>query len=461
MRILTGYILREHGGPFVLSLAILTFLFLMQYLIEILDMVIGKGLEVQVVVELFVLNIAWMLALTVPMAVLVAVLMSFGRMSHDGEITALKASGIGITRLLVPVLAAGIVIAALLTHFNDRILPEFNYRAKTLTSDIRAKRPTLALRTRVFLETVDGYRLYLEQVDPATSRVEGITIVQYLNYAPPDPPRIIKAAWGIMTFDEEGEELLLDLRDGTVTEIQQGQSRLQSFSQLKTFLSLTGTQLQRSDHGIRGDRELSIGDMRARIAQRDSAAVQFRAEMATPPLTFLARAIDGAPRNLPGAGRSLQPEARVITAHRSLVSTLESSHRMYDFYRRQSNRYAVEVHKKYAIPFACIAFILVGVPLAVMARRGGVVISFGVALFFFLLYWTSLILGESLADRMLIAPWISMWFPNILVTTVEIFMIIRGVYEQTFIQWDQLARRLPGKLGVRLARRLAETGRPA
>ena len=89
MKILNRYIIREHLGPFVLALTILTFLFLMNELIDILDMVIGKGLEVQIVLELLLYNVAWMLALTVPGAVLVSVLMSFGRLSADGEITAL------------------------------------------------------------------------------------------------------------------------------------------------------------------------------------------------------------------------------------------------------------------------------------------------------------------------------------------------------------------------------------
>jgi lipopolysaccharide export system permease protein len=243
VRILSRYIVREQPAPFLLSLAILTFLFLMDYLIEILDLIIGKGLEVQVVVELFIYNIAWMVALTVPMAVLVAVLMAFGRLSQDGEITAMKASGVSIIRISIPVLLLGAVVAVALVRFNDRVLPEFNYRAKTLTSNIRMKRPSLALRPGVFVEGVQGYTLYLDEIDPLSSRVDGVTILQHADFAPPNPPRIIQAEWGLMSFDEKGETINLDLRDGTITEVRHGQTRIHQFGRLMTFLTVQGTQL--------------------------------------------------------------------------------------------------------------------------------------------------------------------------------------------------------------------------
>lgn len=454
MRILSRYIIREHVGPFLLSLAVLTFLFLMNFLIEILDMVIGKGLEVQVVVELFIVNIAWMVALTVPMAVLVAVLMAFGRFSHDGEITALKASGVSVFRLMWPVLITGIAIATVLVYFNDRVLPEFNYRAKTLEMNIRAKRPTLALKPGIFLETVDGYRLQVQSTDPATSRVEGITIVQYLNYAPPNPPRIIKARWGTMTFDTSGEQLNLDLHDGTITEVQDGQTRVQTFGRLQTYMNVEGTQLQRSDTGIRGDRELSIADMWVRVADRDSTAARYAVQLAAAPKPFVARVVRGRPEELPGGGKGLLPATRVVAAHKALLNDIQSDERTRAFYSRQASRYLVEIHKKYSIPFACIAFILVGIPLAIMARRGGAIMGFGIALLFFLLYWSCLILGEMLADRNLAAPWLSMWFPNILVTAAGVLLLVRGVHEQRFIDWESLARKLPGRLGRRLGDRI-------
>jgi lipopolysaccharide export system permease protein len=459
MRTLSRYVLKEHLGPFVFSLAVLTFLFLMQNLIEVLDMVIGKGVQVEIVLELFFLNIAWMVALTVPMAVLVAVLMAFGRLSQDGEITALRASGQSPTRLLTPVLVAGVLIAAGLVYFNDRILPEFNYRLKNLTADINALRPALTLRPGVFLETVDGYTIHLDEVDPVTSHVRGVTIIQYLDFTPPDPPRVIRADRGVMSLNQAEETLDLDLFDGTITEIRQGQSRIQSFAEMKTFMSVTGTLLQRRETGVRGDRELSIVDMKARAASRDTTRAVYARQLIEQPVPFLERVVEGRPIDLVDAGQSLRTEGRVLTAHRALQARLETAERQRDFYLRQHNRYWVEIHKKWSIPFACIAFVLIGIPLGVMSRRGGAVLSFGIALLFFVIYWVSLILGEDLADRNLMAPWFGMWLPNILVAGAGIYLLVSSVREQRFIHWEILARLVPGRLGRRLADQFSQEGR--
>jgi lipopolysaccharide export system permease protein len=436
-------------------MAILTFLFLMDYLIEILDLIIGKGLEVQVVIELFIYNIAWMIALTIPMAVLVAVLMAFGRLSQDGEITAMKASGISIFRISIPVLIMGMIIAILHVRFNDRILPEFNYRAKMLESNIRMKRPSLALRPGVFVERVQGYTLYLNEIDPLSSRVEGVTILQHLDFSPPDPPRIIQAEWGMMNFDETGETLNLDLREGTITEIEQGQTRIHEFAKLTTFLVVEGTRLQRTDTGVRGDREMPIADLLARAEARSSRSYENLLQLSDHVQPFLARVVTGEAVELPEGGRGLQQETRVLATHKALLGRLQTATRNVTYFRSQSNRYLVEAHKKYSIPFICVAFVLVGIPLGIMARRGGAIVGFGFALFFFLLYWMCLILGEDLADRTLLNPWLAMWLPNIIVTAMGIFLVYRSVYEQTFIQWQVLARKIPGRLGVRLAERIA------
>jgi lipopolysaccharide export system permease protein len=282
-----------------------------------------------------------------------------------------------------------------------------------------------------------------------------LTILQHLDFPPPDPPRIIQAEWGLMSFDEAGETLNLDLREGTITEIQHGQTRIHEFAKLSTFLIVEGTQLRRTDTGVRGDREMPIADLNARAearAGRSEENLQQLIEMTAP---FLARIIDGEAVDLPDGGRALQLQGRVLASHKALLGRLQTSTRNVTYFRSQSNRYMVEVHKKYSIPFICVAFVLIGIPLGIMARRGGAIVGFGFALFFFLLYWMCLILGEDLADRNLLDPWLAMWLPNIIVTAVGIYLVYRSVYEQTFIQWQVLARKIPGRLGVRLAERIA------
>jgi lipopolysaccharide export system permease protein len=319
------------------------------------------------------------------------------------------------------------------------------------------KQPALALEPGIFIESLNGYTLFMEEVDQATSLADRVTIVQYLNFNAPDPPRVIRAAWGHIGIDSvTGEHLNLDLRDGTITEIHEGQTRIQQFEQMKTFIDASGLQLQRVDTGVRGDRELPIKDMRARAATRDSSSMRAAGRLSELVAPFISRVVRGEPTALPDRGRALQVPGRILSAHKALTEHLKSAEQQRKYYLKQRNRYLVEIHKKWAIPFACIAFVLIGLPLGVMTRSRGMVAGFGYALLFYLVYWIFLIAGEDLGDRNLIAPWLAMWLPNIIIGVIGIFLLLRGRKRQTVIRWSEIARRIPGRPGSWLAEKLKE-----
>jgi lipopolysaccharide export system permease protein len=104
------------------------------------------------------------------------------------------------------------------------------------------------------------------------------------------------------------------------------------------------------------------------------------------------------------------------------------------------NRYLVEVHKKFSIPFASIVFILVGAPLGIASRKGSMGVGVTLSIFFFLLYWICLILGEDLADRRFLPPMLAMWFPNIMIGLAGAYLTWRTVKETSVIKWDKIGK---------------------
>ena len=124
MKIIDRYILREHLIPFIISLVILLLVLLANFLIKSIDKFLGKGLDLSLLLEFLLLNMSWILALAVPMAILVSTLMAFGRLSSDNEITAIKACGTSFLRLLVPAILFGITITVLMMLFNNYYLPK-------------------------------------------------------------------------------------------------------------------------------------------------------------------------------------------------------------------------------------------------------------------------------------------------------------------------------------------------
>ena len=142
---LTRYILREHIAPFIYSLLLIVFLFVLNFAFQVLGKILGKGLPGGLILEFFLYNIAWILALAVPMAALIASLMAFGRLASDHEITALKSTGVSVFRLIYPVLVAGTLICVAMISYNNWVLPDFNYKSSLLRKTIYRKQPTMQL----------------------------------------------------------------------------------------------------------------------------------------------------------------------------------------------------------------------------------------------------------------------------------------------------------------------------
>jgi lipopolysaccharide export system permease protein len=176
MKKLQWYILKEHFGPFLFAFLTITFLLVIDYVPKIFDHVIDKDLSIWVVLELVALNLAWMLALSIPMSVLVATLMAFGRLSSDFEMTAVKAAGVNLIHVLLPLLLAASVLMVGMVHFNDKVLPELNKKARQLWGDIAAMRPTLSFYADMFITDIPGFLILIDDINHTTSRVEGVRI---------------------------------------------------------------------------------------------------------------------------------------------------------------------------------------------------------------------------------------------------------------------------------------------
>src|SRR5919198_3450080 len=177
VRILSRYILRQHLPPLGYALAALTCAMLVNQIAKQFGNFVGKGLPWTAIVEVFALSIPFIVAMTLPMAVLVAVLYSFSHLAADNEITAMRASGVSVYQVLVPVLLWGVFMSAFNFAFVDQVLPRSNARLRTLLIDIGRKKPTFELREQVINEVPPSqYFLRASRIDPATGKLRGVTI---------------------------------------------------------------------------------------------------------------------------------------------------------------------------------------------------------------------------------------------------------------------------------------------
>ncbi len=436
MKILSRYILKEHAGPFLFGFFVVTFVLVMDFIIDIMDLIIDKGLSAWTILEIFGLNLAWMLALSIPMAVLVATLMAFGRLSADNEITAIKSSGTSLYAIVAPALAASTILAVGLALFSNLVLPEFNHRARALMSDIGKKRPTLTFKAGIFMDEFPGYTVLIKKLDKRSSHLEGITI--YDAGSGPSPTTIT-ARRGSLEFSPDGNTLRMDLYDGEIHEVDAqdpSKYRRVNFRKHTLYIKDVGSKLIRSSSDYRGDREMTALMMRQQIAELEDQIEEHRHRMNE----LGANAVERIER-----GEKVEGTHEALKVSRTTLSQLQAEHRAIEHLKKKINSYRVEIHKKFSIPAACIVFVLIGAPLGIMAKRGGIAIGVGLSLGFFLLYWAFLIAGEELADRLIAPPYLAMWSPNIFIGAAGILLMRHTVKETTSLSWEWIRRLIPGK----------------
>lgn len=421
-------------------------IFLLQFLMKAADKLVGKGLDFIVIFELIAYNLAWMVVLVIPMAVLVATLMAFGSMSQNNEITVMKSSGVSLYTMMAGPFAASIVVAGLLISFNNDVLPDANHQAKILMFEISQKKPTLSIEPGIFSQEVNNTAILVRDIDRTTGRMSQITLY---DYSDPSKINIVTAESGKLYFTADMSKLIMDLNNGEIHETDQKENGLYRkllFNRHKITMNADQFSIQSSGIGShRGDRELSAADMWLRVdsimALRNSYFALFMTDVNR---YFIGDSLEK--RKPFKADESAPPDFRnMITRLQAQKNLIISSSMRVDMMQGEADKYLVEIHKKYSIPVACIIFIMLGSPLGIMTRKGGFGMAASISLFFFLIYWAFLIGGEKLADRGIVSPLWGMWSANVLMGVLGIILTNKTAKETINLDFTFLKKLIPKK----------------
>jgi len=434
------FILKEQFLPFVVSLSSIITILITNFIIKNFDRFLGKGLPLSIMIEFVFLNLAWIIALAVPMAVLISTLMAFGKLSSDNSITALRSAGLSYSRIILPSSVFGILLCLCMIMFNNLMLPDMNHKARTLSRDISKKRPDLEFNIGFFTESLPQYGILIESRDLSVKEAP----FKYNNikiFSKEGPTRTVTAESGMVNPFEVDGGIIFHLNNGYIEELSQNDNknyRIIEFDSYDIFIPINNYSFKRRERSSRGDREMNYFminnkinkfiDKIDRIERKMSNRKYQSLELTSKSLSNEANDSIAIKDTLKYINYVLDQNSTNLTKSeirklKNFRNGLKSDINLINSYKKTINKYRVELHKKFSIPFACIIFILVGAPLGIIVRNNGLSISFTMSLGFFIIYWSFLIGGEELADRNLLSPLIAMWLPNILFMLIGIYMI--------------------------------------
>lgn len=460
--IIERYILRNTIGPFFFSMSVLTFVFIMDFILKYIDLFIGKGVPFHIVLQTFILSLGHMFALIIPMSVLPATLLTYGNLASENEITAMRATGHSIYRMMQPALLGGGILAVGLILYNNYVLPESNHKLMGLIMDINKSHETLTLSPNRFIDQLEGYTIYFRDKDDRTSDIFDVQIFKHKKRG--ILPTTIIAESGHLEYLEEFSALRIDLYDGELHEMprvrDRGTYRRTHFKNYTMHIRDMDRSLQRSQRSHRGDREMSVVMMQNRIDEiradinladvkiNDIVRRRLRTTFnllhpthrqqrfgTTDPDTMSMRATVRQAIRPRTAGAAAAPPSHEGRNEFVTKQEIETQINRKASYEKQINRYKVEVHKKFAIPFACIIFVLAGSPLAIRLGKSGMGMAIGLSVLFFMVYYVGLIGGENVADRGYLSPAMAMWAPNVIFGVMGVLLLMGASREQTIREW--------------------------
>ena len=275
MNTLNKYLFKQSLIPFLLSVAVITTVLFLQFLIRAVDRFLGKGLDIVTIFEYLYLNLAWIIALSVPMSLLISSVMTFGRMSQQNEITALKSAGVNLFNIIKPALWFGTLIAILLCLFNNFILPEMNYNARLLAKDIYQKKPELSIEPGYFVDMIPQYTMIVQEMDGSNFKD-----VKIFSKNQQSEQTTIYANQGSLSSD--GNMITIDLKDGEIHEIDLSDYdyyRKIKFTTHQILISMDDLILNRTNESNRTDREMKVPQMIDEISKNNLLISQIYARI--------------------------------------------------------------------------------------------------------------------------------------------------------------------------------------
>ncbi len=482
------FVLKSFLPLFAMTFFIVLFIVLMQFLWKYIDDLVGKGLSLEVLAELFFYAAVSMVPMALPLAILLASLMTFGNFGEKFELTAMKASGISLVRVMAPliVLIGGIAVGAF--FFQNNVLPTAQVKMWTLLFSMKQKSPELEIPEGVFYDKIPGYNLFVKEKDKETGILYDVMIYDVSRGG--DQGTILLADSARLAFTPDNRYLYLHLYQGEQFENLRDQTsrdanvpfRRETFFDKQVLIPFDANFNRLDDNSMRkqyvgkniSELHHTIDSVNLRL---DSIGRDYTRELHNGPLAIL----NGGLRSFSSPGIQSAPDEvrdkKSPLILDSLLSKLDDSGRRmvvegamqsirrerddFEFKgatmaddRKILRRHEIELLKKYTLSVACLIMFFIGAPLGAIIRKGGIGTPLVISVLLFLVYYIIDNTGYKMARDGRWIVWIGMWLSTAILAPLGIYVTYKAMNDSSVFDKDLYISLLKKIFGTRTSRKV-------
>ena len=470
---------------FLMTFGICLFIVLMQFIWRYIDDMVGKGFSIGVLAELFFYAALFMLPMALPLAILLASLMTFGNLGERLELLAMKSAGISLLKIMRPVMIFLIFVSIGAFYFQNYAMPVVQVKLYTLLYSMRQKSPELDIPEGVFYKEITGFNVYVKKKNPQTGLLSDLMIYDYsegFNNA-----RVIVADSGRLKTSEDKLFLVLSLFNGESFENLKSQEKQ---SRKTTAVPYRRESFQTKDILIEFDANFNMTDesfMQNQFVGKNLASLQHSIDSMSLRLDSI-KAINAKGIYETSYRKSLRMEVAATesadTLYSPVVINFDSLYQAQspgrkvtllnkakqlaegvrtDYYFRAANmgdegykvrRHLTEWHKKFTLSFACLIFFFIGAPLGAIIRKGGLGVPVIISVLLFIFYYIIDNMGYKMARDGVWAAWEGMWLSSAVLTPLGMFLTYKAVNDSVILNADTYLNGLKNLVGKRQGRKI-------
>ncbi|MBN1252263.1 MAG: LptF/LptG family permease [Bacteroidales bacterium] len=470
-------VLKSYIGPLVLTFFVSEFILIMQFLWLYIDDLVGKGLEWILIAELLLYAAAGLVQMALPLAILLASIMTFGDLGEHYELTAMKSAGISLQRIMIPLIILSVLISIGAFFFSNNVVPYTNLKSGSILYDVSHQRPELNIKPGIFNRDIEGYSIKIKSKNQNNPMMYDFMIYDHTEKR--GNPKVTLADSGTMSVTDDQRYMIVTLYSGkTFEEMKEKRNqekrypdRKDDFSKQTIIFELKGFDLERTDETLFKhhyqmkdlfDLSYSVDSFKLELNSRrnifvsglkNSKYFKYGKRVVTDDVKAIKNPKDSiiteikpenliVLKNLDSIYNLLDKDAKrkiLETAKETAISSRKSiSSTQKDMYEREKNIYKHQAawHEKLTLSFACFIFFFIGAPLGAIIRKGGFGMPFLVSILFFIIYYVISLMGKKFATEGVLPSWQGMWLSSAFTLPTGIFLLYKATTDSVLFDFN-------------------------